>query len=180
MRYGQDTQRITTDSATSFSSLNNGSSTGDGSSLTDLFSALQTIQSFAAELGQDNTTTSQSAQTTGGVSVSQRFETGTSLTVATDYAGANKSPSNDAYNGGWSVELRQPLLRGVGRDTNLITVRQARNDVASSIHGLRQQVITTVRDVELTYWDLALAREVLRSTKWPCPWRKSRCASTRT
>lgn len=160
MRYGQDTQRITTENTTSFSSLNSGTSSGDGSSLSDLFSALQTIQSFAAQLGQDNTTTSQSAQTSGGVSVSQRFETGTSLTVATDYAGANNSPSNDAYNGGWSVELRQPLLRGGGRDTNLITLRQARNDVASSIHGLRQQVITTVRDVELTYWDLALAREI--------------------
>jgi outer membrane protein TolC len=160
MRYGQDTKRITTENTTSFSSLNSGTSSGDGSSLSDLFSALQTIQSFAAQLGQDNTTTSQSAQTSGGVSVSQRFETGTSLTVATDYAGANNSPSNDAYSGGWSVELRQPLLRGGGRDTNLITVRQARNDVASSIHGLRQQVITTVRDVELTYWDLALAREI--------------------
>ncbi|MCC6227471.1 MAG: TolC family protein, partial [Microthrixaceae bacterium] len=153
-------KRITTENTTSFSSLNSGASSGDGSSLSDLFSALQTIQSFAAQLGQDNTTTSQSAQTSGGVSVSQRFETGTSLTVATDYAGANNSPSNDAYSGGWSVELRQPLLRGGGRDTNLITVRQARNDVASSIHGLRQQVITTVRDVELTYWDLALAREI--------------------
>lgn len=159
LRYGQDTARTVT---TTTSSTGLSSSNATPGSLEELFGAAQTIQSFVTRNLGDNVTTVQSAQTTGGVSVSQRLDTGTTLSVSTNYSGANNSPSTDSYNGGWNVELRQALLRGGGRDTNLITVRQAQNDVASSIHGLRQQVISTVRDVELTYWDLALAREVVK------------------
>lgn len=159
LRYGQDTARTITTSTSSTSVSNSNATPG---SLEELFGAAQTIQSFVTRNLSDNETTVQAAQTTGGVTVSQRLDTGTTLSVSTDYSGTNNSPSTDAYNGGWNVELRQALLRGGGRDTNLVTVRQAQNDVASSIHGLRQQVLNTVRDVELTYWDLALAREVVK------------------
>ena len=162
LRYGKDTNRTTTSGSSSLSSSNGADiDTSDGTSLVELFSAAQTIQSFVGQFGE-TTTTSRSAQTSGGAALSQYFETGTSVSVSTDYVGANNDPANDVYSGGWNVELRQALLRGAGRDTNLIVVRQAENDVASSIHGLRQDVIATVRDVELTYWDLALAREVLK------------------
>lgn len=159
LRYSNDTNRTTTTGTSS--AFNAGNSTAEAGSLAELTNALQTIQSFATR-NQESTTTARSAQTTGGATLSQFFPTGTTVSLSTDYAGANNDPSNDLYRGGWNVELRQALLQGRGRDTNLITVRQAQNDVASSIHGLRQQVISTVRDVELTYWDLALAREVLK------------------
>lgn len=161
LRYGQNTNRTTTSgSATSTSGVAN-IDTSDGTSVGEILSAAQTIQAFANR-NNETTSTARSNQTSGGAALSQYFATGTSVTASTDYTGASNDPANDLYSGGWSVELRQALLRGNGRGVNLITVRQAENDVASSIHGLRQQVISTVRDVELTYWDLALAREVVK------------------
>jgi outer membrane protein len=161
LRYGQNTNRTTTSGSSLSSTGTNNIDASDGTSVGELFSAAQTIQAFATR-NTETTNTSRSNQTSGGAALSQNFATGTSVSVSTDYAGASNDPANDLYSGGWSVEMRQALLHGRGRDINLITVRQAENDLASSIHGLRQQVISTVRDVELTYWDLALAREVLK------------------
>ena len=161
LRYGQNTNRTTSSGSSASTSGGANIDTSDGTSVGELLSAAQTIQAFTNR-NTETTTTARSNQTSGGAALSQYFATGTSVTASTDYTGASNDPANDLYSGGWSVELRQALLQGRGRDINLITVRQAENDVASSIHGLRQQVISTVRDVELTYWDLALAREVLK------------------
>ncbi len=161
LRYGQNTNRTTSVGSSASTSGGANIDTTDGTSVGELLSAAQTIQAFAAR-NTETTTTARSNQTSGGAALSQYFATGTTVTASTDYTGASNDPANDLYSGGWSVELRQALLQGRGRDINLITVRLAENDVASSIHGLRQQVISTVRDVELTYWDLALAREVLK------------------
>lgn len=160
LRYGRDINR-TTSTGASASTGGGNLDTSDGTSLGELLTAAQTIQAFATR-NDETTTTASSNQTSGSAALSQRFATGTTMSVSTDYAGASNDPANDLYGSGWSVELRQALLQGRGRDINLITVRQAENDVASSVHSLRQQVISTVRDVELTYWDLALAREVVR------------------
>jgi outer membrane protein TolC len=60
-----------------------------------------------------------------------------------------------------SIGATLPLMRGHGRDANLVDLRQAENDTAASEAELRGFVLDLVADVELAYWDLALARETL-------------------
>jgi len=59
------------------------------------------------------------------------------------------------------VEVNQPLLRGFGSETNLAEVRIARNAERAAIAALRDQLISTVTDVEDAYWDLVESYNIL-------------------
>lgn len=56
------------------------------------------------------------------------------------------------------LSATQPLLRGRGRDANLVEVRQARIDEAISTYELAGFVEALVAGIEEAYWDLLLAR----------------------
>lgn len=89
------------------------------------------------------------------------FPTGTvlSLSGTLDRSDTNFTPRE--YEGAWTLQVRQPLLEGLGRDVNLVALRQARNRTVQSEWRLRQAVLDTVATVERIYWDLALAQEVV-------------------
>ena len=89
------------------------------------------------------------------------FPTGTllSLTGTLDRSDTNFTPRE--YEGAWTLEVRQPLLEGLGREVNLVALRQARNRAVQSDWQLRQAVLDTVAAVERTYWELALAQAVV-------------------
>jgi outer membrane protein TolC len=65
---------------------------------------------------------------------------------------------NPAWSSNFSVELRQPFLRGFGIDYNRSFITVAKLNQRISDHAFRRQVITTLRDVEEAYWALVQAR----------------------
>jgi outer membrane protein TolC len=59
------------------------------------------------------------------------------------------------------IQVRQPLLRGLGFGTNLLNVRIAKADRAISDWQYRQTVIETVTNVVIAYSNLSLMHEYL-------------------
>ena len=101
--------------------------------------------------------------TTANFLYSQGFPTGTLMTV-----GFNNSriASNALFNTidpylqpSFQFQLRQHLLQGFGFDPNLRYVRIARNNKLITEVTFRNQIITTVSQIENIYWDLVNAYE---------------------
>lgn len=69
---------------------------------------------------------------------------------------------NPSYSSGFDLTIRQPLLRGFGRDATdfEIQVARLRSDVARE--GFLEQVIATVQRAEFAYWNLVGERFRLR------------------
>ena len=97
---------------------------------------------------------------------SQGFSTGTLmsgsfnnsyLTTNTIYQLVNPTLSSS-----FNFQLRQHLLQGFGFDPNLRYIRIARNNREISDVVFRQQVITTVSQIENIYWDLVTAYEAVK------------------
>jgi outer membrane protein TolC len=62
-------------------------------------------------------------------------------------------------------QLTQPLLQGFGLAPNMRWIRIAKNNREESDVGFRQQVITTVDQIENLYWDLVYQYENVRVQK---------------
>ena len=101
--------------------------------------------------------------TTGNLSYQQGFSPGTSLSVGFTN---NRQTSNNArnftnptLNSTFTATLTQHLLWGAGRSVNLRLIRIAQNNKRSSQEAFRNQVISTVSQIENIYWDLVNAYE---------------------
>jgi len=69
-------------------------------------------------------------------------------------------PTNFDNSGGTiGVQLTQPLLKNFWFDSTRLTIRAAKNRLKYSEQGLRLQVITSVSDVEKSYYELIYAQE---------------------
>lgn len=107
----------------------------------------------------ETTTYSTAATGTGSVTMEQYLPTGTLLFLT---GGTVETAHDDrGLRGAWSVGLTQPLLRGGDMLANLAGLRQARNRAAGSEYAFRREVIETVRQIDVGYWELVLARQVL-------------------
>ncbi len=104
--------------------------------------------------------------TTADFQYSQGFPTGTLMTV-----GFNNSRlwENSLFNSinptltpSFTFQLRQHLLQGFGFDPNLRYLRIARNNKVITEVTFRNQIITTVSQIENIYWDLVNAYENVR------------------
>ena len=71
----------------------------------------------------------------------------------------NPISSFDSSAGQVGLSLTQPLLRNFWMNGNRLNVAVAHNRVKYSKQGLRQQLITTVSDVEIAYYELIYAQE---------------------
>jgi len=95
----------------------------------------------------------------GGISLEQYFPTGTRVALRADTRMDDSSILDTrAYESRIGMTITQALLRGYGVDTNLARLRQARLETLMSEFELRGFTEALVAEVELTYWDLALAR----------------------
>lgn len=65
---------------------------------------------------------------------------------------------NPAYNSDFSIELRQPVLRGFGVDFNRATIDLSRNSQRIAKQQFRLNVREVLAEVEQTYWQLVQAR----------------------
>jgi outer membrane protein TolC len=112
--------------------------------------------------GTTNPIAPEGRSTEAGVALSQLLPTGGAVSLRATGA-REKSESNlallsPAYRTRVGVELRQPLLRGLGSDAARRDVGVARSDRRGAIATLRRAVIETVAAVEQSYWALVAAR----------------------
>ena len=101
--------------------------------------------------------------TTANFAYTQGFSTGTLMSVGFNNS---RNSSNALFNTlnpylqpSFQFELRQHLLQGFGFDPNLRYIRIARNNKMITEVTFRNQIITTVSQIENIYWDLVNAYE---------------------
>lgn len=103
------------------------------------------------------TTTSSAVAYTA--SYAQLFTTGASYSVSLSTLRQNTTQENLLYNpdvtSRLSIGFNQPLLAGFGREPNMRFIYVARNNVATAQEVFRQQVITSIAQLEGAYYDLA-------------------------
>ncbi len=71
-------------------------------------------------------------------------------------------PGTEQYNAGAGISLRQPLLRDFWTDQPRTTIALNKRNVKIADWAFRQQVLTTVNNVEQAYYNLIFARENIR------------------
>jgi len=93
----------------------------------------------------------------------QMFRTGTSYSVSLTGQRQGSTQQrlrfNPAVVSRFSLAFHQPLLNGFGRESNERFIRVALNNTGTSEEVFRQQVITTIVQVENAYWDLEAFQE---------------------
>ena len=112
--------------------------------------------------GVPRVTTNSSA---GSVSYTQLFPLGSSVTWAVAGIEQNSTQQallfNPAAVSRLAMGFNQPLLNGFGLMPNKRFVMVAANNLKTSDELFRQQVATTVLQVEDAYWDLAASRQII-------------------
>jgi len=98
------------------------------------------------------------SSTAAELGTSQFFPTGTEVGIdlSTDRTWSDRYSDQHATRAGLTVT--QALLRGVGLNTNLASLRQARLDTLSSQYELRGFAESLIARTEQAYWDYALAK----------------------
>jgi len=101
-----------------------------------------------------------------GVGVNQLLPTGTYLELTT---GGRRAASNSTfyflnpnYNADLALTLRQPLLDGFGTLYNRAGIVIAEIDRGRTATGFETMVVSTLGDVESSYWDLVASRRAIQ------------------
>lgn len=101
--------------------------------------------------------------TLANLSYNQGFATGTALGVAfNNNRSASNSPGSSLsplLTSSYRFTLRQRLLQGFGLNNQLRFIRIARNNKQISDAGFKNQVISTVNQIQNIYWDVVNAYE---------------------
>jgi outer membrane protein len=102
-------------------------------------------------------------QTTANFTYFQGFSTGTAVTVTFNnsrIASSNRfNFLNPTLQSSFRATVRQHLLQGLGRGINRRLIVQAKNNKKITEESFRQQVISTVTQIQNIYWDLVAAYE---------------------
>lgn len=105
------------------------------------------------------------ANLASSVSLSQLLPTGGTLAVrgilGKDTAESFFALLTPAYNTGFSIDLRQPLLQGLMIDPARRAIRIAKLDKERSVASLHRTVSDAVAEVERLYWRLVAARRTV-------------------
>jgi outer membrane protein TolC len=121
-------------------------------------SADQQIQQFGGF------TSVESYRTTVNSAIAGKLHYGTQYSLALNMQKEESTYGGfiEEFSGNLALTLTQPLLRGFGRDANLVRVRAAENARKVGVAQLRLTVMTSVADVIRAYWDLVGAIENVR------------------
>ncbi len=110
--------------------------------------------------------TTTSYATAYSASYAQLFTNGASYSVSMSALRQSTTQKNTLYNpdvtSRLSIGFNQPLLAGSGRLPNERFMLVARTNVATAQEVFRQQVITSVAQLESAYWDFAAFQENVR------------------
>ncbi|MBG80699.1 MAG: hypothetical protein CMJ39_08345 [Phycisphaerae bacterium] len=66
----------------------------------------------------------------------------------------------------FALQIEQPILRGFGEEVNLAQVYIAQKTEQSAVEGVRAQLISTITNTEVAYWNLAFAWRQLAIQQW--------------
>ncbi len=120
------------------------------------------LSAFRERAEQQPGATGPATDTTSGVdadaTISQFLPAGTELSAGLTASGRWSDLYSDQHATRLGLSVTQALLRGAGLGVNLASLRQARLDTLSSQYELRGFAESLVADVELTYWNCALAQ----------------------
>jgi outer membrane protein TolC len=94
-----------------------------------------------------------------GASITNKFITGTNVTLGTTATRADSTPADQSSTSGMTLTVSQPLLRGFGLDVNRAGIDQAKNNLEIAIRELESRLADVVTGVEGAYLDLLLAIE---------------------
>lgn len=148
-----------------------GSTLGSGPQLTSfdpvLSSSIQ-IDRLNTECNTPLCATNQNT-TSADFTYNQAFHWGTNMTIGFSN---NRVASNSVYdylspalNSSFQFKLTQHLLQGFGLATNTRYIQIAQNNRQITDVGFRNQIITTVDQIENMYWDLLYAYENVKVQK---------------
>lgn len=100
------------------------------------------------------------------LSASQQIATGASIQVGGNLrrneTNSNNALINPAYNSDAFVSISQPLLKGFGPEATKAALNRARLGLERADYDYRSAVLDVVRNVEVSYYNLAFAREQLK------------------
>jgi outer membrane protein TolC len=105
----------------------------------------------------DHTKTTLSS--TFGPSITNKFLTGTSVTLTQTNTRPDSTPEEGTKTSGLTITVSQPLLKGAGIEVNRATIDTAKNNVLLAVRDLESRLIETLANVENAYLDLLLAVE---------------------
>jgi outer membrane protein len=94
-------------------------------------------------------------------SLSGRLPTGTNYSVGVSINRSESNRREQFYTAEANVRITQNLLKGAGRDVNMIRVWTAQNNFVISLYQLQSTLINLVTDAQVAYWDLYLAMKTL-------------------
>jgi outer membrane protein len=124
----------------------------------------QTVSPFAPPFSDSHTAT-------WNFGYQQGFQWGTNLSIAFNNTRGTASPLSiyqpftTQFNTSFRAQATQHLLQGFGFAPNTRFIRIAKNNREISDVAFRLQIITTVDQIELLYWDLVYAYENVRVQK---------------
>jgi outer membrane protein TolC len=95
----------------------------------------------------------------------KRFALGTSVTVQTSLdrndSNAGVNTSNLSQSADLTLLVRQPLLRGFGRDANLASLQQSEAGFEAAKAAFRKALLEVLAEAERAYWNVARLQEEL-------------------
>ncbi|MCC5846528.1 MAG: TolC family protein [Verrucomicrobia bacterium] len=104
-------------------------------------------------------------QTRLSAGVRREFATGTEAELSASHGADSSNRSPDQEEARLSLSLTQSLLRGRGREVNLIGIRRAELGLEISEEELRGFTEALVAEVETAYWRFWLANETIAITE---------------
>jgi outer membrane protein TolC len=117
------------------------------------------------------------SQILADLSLAQRLSFGADYSVALN--GVDQKSSGDSFNPpnfftlqtsenkdvALDLKFNLPLLKGLGREVNTVSLVLARNDARISDEELRRRAQITLKAVEDAYWDVAAARAAVKVSR---------------
>lgn len=96
-------------------------------------------------------------------SASKLFTTGTSLSLGWNNSSFNSDAFglllDPSYDSGLTLGLRQPLLRGFGREVQTALLQSARKQLEAASFQVSSEAANLAADVKIAYWNLVFARQ---------------------
>ena len=130
----------------------------------EIFATGQVSQSERT-LTFDNNVGTSSDRRAWQAGVRKRLIYGTSVTARTNLdrnaGNAADFTSSLSQEADLSISVRQPLMRGFGREVNAAGIERARAGFEASVESYRDTVQAIIADVEVAYWSLARWQEQL-------------------
>lgn len=101
--------------------------------------------------------------TVWNAAVSKLFATGTEVSLGYNNSRFDSNLDgillNPAYNSGLVLGLRQPLLKGFGREVQTATLRGSQKELEATVYQVDSQAANLAAEVKVAYWNFVFAKQ---------------------